>query len=388
MNIILMILTTGLFGKNVMLLYLVFFIVLLYQIVRKKIYIRLSKNLVVLFLFLFSYIIMSMINRLTISSFIFIGGIASYYIGEFITHNSKDKENDITKYIISLAIGFFIHAMLNYSINLTSASRNTIDFWTNTKLAATHQGTFLTMYVSLLFYVFVYKKELYLKILYVVGLLFSFLYLFVLGNRTQIVILLIVFLFNLIIYILKDKNNNNKVLDIAKILLCILFIFTLYNKNCFNIKNYLENSNLMQRFEKNDVKSSDENRFLAQYLGFVSIIDNPFGTKEIIGNLNYSHNMWLDVGKNYGIISYSLLTIYSIMTIVSIRSIIKYSSYSNGFKCLLTSIYSGVYLNFLVEPILEGVPFFFIISLLINGMVDECAYSLKKGVKNENIMDS
>lgn len=389
MNLILFITSMGFLGNYSLCIYGIFFILILYMMIKRKIVFPKNKNFYILLAFSIIYSVIMYFKNNSFAGFILIAPSISYYCGIVIYEFCKNDEKYITKYIFAIAIGLFIHGMLNYSINIGNVNRNTVDFWNNTMLSATLQGTMLTMIMSLVFWVMVYNKKTYIKVLYLICYVLSLLYLTILATRTTIIISVIVFI---IIYFMNGLLNK-KIAKNIKILIigCIFIIFSnvLYNNNFFNIKNIINNSNLIQRMShKEGLNESDQNRFEAQLLGIKYIVNNPFGSKSKIGNLNYAHNLWIDVGKDVGIIPFILIIIYTINYFVSLFGITKDKNISTKYKIFLWSIYLGVNINFFVEPILQGIPFYFMIFVLINGIIDSQYRKLKSGEKYESALDS
>ena len=98
------------------------------------------------------------------------------------------------------------------------------------------------------------------------------------------------------------------------------------------------------------------------------MFDYPFGGYKMSLGLKYAHNLWIDVLYATGLIPFFFLVLYTIKSIQNIISIINNKTVDLQFKIVIFSIFSGCFLNFMVEPILEGVPFMFILFCLFNGM--------------------
>ena len=389
MSVALMLYGMGFLGNYFICVLSIFAFLLAYMMIKRKMIFPKNKNFYILLAFSIIYSVIMYFKNKSFAGFILIAPSISYYCGIVIYEFCKNDEKYIIKYIFAIAIGLFIHGMLNYSINIGNINRNTIDFWNNNMLSATLQGTMLTMIMSLFFWIMVYNKKNYIKIIYLICYILSLLYLTVLATRTTIIISIVVLL---IVYFIngllnKKTSKNIKILIIG----CIFIIFAnvIYNNNMFNLKNIINKSNLIQRMsQKEGLDRSDKNRFEAQLIGIKYIINNPFGSNSKIGDLDYAHNFWIDVGKEAGIIPFILIVLYTINYCVSLVGITKHKEISVKYKIFLWSIYLGVSINFFVEPILQGIPFYFMIFTLINGMVDSQYIKLKSGGKNENTLDS
>lgn len=108
------------------------------------------------------------------------------------------------------------------------------------------------------------------------------------------------------------------------------------------------------------------------------------GNEGVIGNLKYAHNMWLDVGKQTGIIPCALLVTFFIINLKNLYKLIKNNEVSNNLKVLLIGVYTAVLLNLFVEPILQGEPLFFIMFCVIMGMIDMCSTQLSVYFNSNN----
>lgn len=389
MSVALLFYGMGFLGNYFICVFSIFAFLLAYMMIKRKIVFPKNKNFYILLVFSIIYSLIKYFKNNSFIGFILIAPSISYYCGIVIYEFCKNDEKYITKYILAIAIGLFIHGMLNYSINIGNVNRNTVDFWNNTILSATLQGTMLTMIMSLIFWIMVYNKKTYIKVFYLICYVLSLLYLTILATRTTIIISIIVFI---IIYFMNGLLNK-KIAKNIKILIvgCIFIIFSnvLYNNNLFNIKNIINNSNLIQRMsQKEGLNESDRNRFEAQLLGIKYIVNNPFGSNLQIGELNYAHNLWIDIGKEAGIIPFFLMVVYTINYFVSLFGITKDKNISTKYKIFLWSIYLGVNINFFVEPILQGIPFYFMTFALINGIIDSQYRKLKSGEKDESALDS
>lgn len=389
MYILLGIISTGIMNQFFFMTCCLLLIMIIYMIIKRRSIIIHSKSFILLLAFEISYYVLLKVNNIDVAVYKIICPIIMYYCGATIYILKKENDLYINKCIISICVGLFLHAMLNFATNIGSTTRNTIDIWTHQYLAATLQGTMLTMILSMLFYVYGTQKNIKVKIVYGICFALSIMYLLTLGSRTQIIITIIVCVFETILYNVLNKDKK-RVKMILKSIIIVLIMIVAYNINIFGIKDVVHESNLYKRLGQSETKESDNNRLETQILAFKSMLENPFGNEEKIGNLNYAHNMWLDIGKEVGIIPCLLLIGYTISTLKSLYYIIKSKNVgiSLEYKILVTSIYLGVNINFFTEPIMQGIPFFFIMVTLINGMVDAQYYHLKKEKEDEDTLDS
>ena len=371
-NLLLGIISSKAFFEYINIILLGIFCPLIIYIAWKKDKILVSKNLILIIGFAVSYYIISMFYEIDVSK-ISIACVLSYYIGMMLVEISKDKEKSVITYTYSIAIGFFIHAMANYIINIGTKDRNTIDIWTGVGRSATLQATMLTMLMGSSFYsLFGLKNKLY-KLIITIFIILSLSYNLILGTRTLIIVSAVSFILSCITYITLNIRNKPLVLKNGKsLLIVIIVIFLVFISNFMGIREKIENTKLLRRINKPySTEEADENRLQTLFLAFNSILENSMGGNfERIGELKYAHNMWLDAGKQTGIIPFLLLTLFTILSLWNVIKVLKNEKSSTEFKVFLVGIYSAVLLNMMVEPILQGEPLFFIMFCMIIGMTD------------------
>lgn len=379
MNILAGISSLKLFGNYTNSLMVLLIILLSLSIWRKK-KIQLNTNLIVLIAFSITYYINLLLYSQDVSE-ISLFCIISYFIGILIICLSKNINKDIKIYIYSIALGFFIHAMLNYFTNLGTTNRNTIDIWRKTVKSATLQATMLTMIMGTSFFsLFCVKKRLY-KIILGICIILSLCYDMVLATRTLLVVSIISFVVSWIIFINSKENKKYLFKSIIILLVFIEIITIIFVTNLGGIREKIEDSNLVKRINRTDTINSDKSRVNTFFLSIKTIFDYPFGgNNDKIGNLKYSHNMWLDVAKEAGIIPFLLLCLFFIINLRNLIKIILNKKEDLNIKILLVGLYVAVLLNLSVEPILQGEPLFLIMFCMIMGMVDTKVYFTKSDI--------
>ena len=82
-----------------------------------------------------------------------------------------------------------------------------------------------------------------------------------------------------------------------------------------------------------------------------------------------SHNLWLDVLRVGGVIPFVLLLIYSWKAFKGIRKFLRSNAGDITYNFLLIVISTGLFLVFMVEPILDGIVNLFILFCLFRGLL-------------------
>jgi len=339
----------------------------------------LDKGFIYIILFSISYFIILQFYR-TIdlySIFIFlVAPIAAYILGQLVVSQSCSL---IRNYIYIIAIGNFLHGFFNviyttilfgFSIYF-SGLRGFPDIWSREILTATLQGTYYTLVVSLLFYSIVIRKENFLfSYMIIIMAFFSLFVSALMGNRTLLFIMGIVFLVSLIVYFLLEQRKIRIIKIFMSIFILSLILYVLYATNTFALREIVEGSLLVGRMKYSITQ--DDPRFSVYSWAFKQLFDYPMGGYRMyLGGLKYAHNLWLDVLFATGLIPFIFLSLFSINVSINVYKLIKLASLPISLRLLLFGIYAGYILNFMVEPILEGVPIMFVSFCLISGMLSK-----------------
>ncbi|MGM0792397.1 MAG: hypothetical protein ACQEUD_20050 [Bacillota bacterium] len=344
----------------------------------RKLRFKFTLDFIILSLFSLSYyIIFINYNETGINTMLFylIGPVAAFFIGYFIVER---ESNFILKTFLVIILGNFLYGSLNMityfnTFGFNSVERYVPDFWSGHEIGATLQGTYFTLVSSLLFFSFLLIKKRNKKVLSITiffGTIFSIYSSLILGNRTLILVTVLVFGVNIIVFLILNKSNTLRNLKIfIFLMLFILILFVIYSNNIIGIRDFILNSQLNNRLDEG-VSLADDPRLIAYNKAISQILTYPFGGYQMdIGGVSYVHNLWLDVSYATGIIPFFLLLLFSIKSILNLMYIIKNNSEDILFKVFVISIFLGYLLNFMVEPILEGVPYMFLSFCLLAGML-------------------
>jgi hypothetical protein len=299
-----------------------------------------------------------------------IGPVAMFFIGYFVV---LKESKFITKTIFMIILGNFVHGFLNMIGYFTNSSNSVLrvvpDVWTGLKMAATIQGTHFTLISSTLFLIFLMYKKSRFKIIPTIvlfGIIFSIYSSLVLGNRTLLVIVLMIFCINILVYTMLNKTSRSLQLILSIFLLISILVY-LYSINILGVKEFIEGSNFYNRMEQSTL--TDDPRINIYFQVANQMFLYPFGGYKMDLSLYYAHNLWLDVLYATGLIPFFFLLLFTFRSIVNLTYIVKNKKIDITFKLLILSVSAGYVLNFMVEPILEGVPFMFLSFCLISGML-------------------
>ena len=354
------------------------FVVFILQVIRRRnVYLNAlgGPSLWILMLFGFSYAAIGGDNTghglLQAIFYYFIVPVLVYLAGWVLVELDRTNSAEVLfRTLLSMTIGFVVHASLDYFINIGRVRWELTDFFTGQIRAATGLGCINTFAFSLIGYWLFVEKRLKVKISALVLSMPSLLFGLLLGTRTQFGILLATSALALLLI----TYENRSLTAVSKILAVLLVMggttVVLYHTDALQIRTLIESSTLFQRINDTSAvqQDSDQYRINAFFAGVAAISAYPFG-----GNPHhYYHNMWLDVSRIAGIIPFTGILLFTVGSMVSTMQIFLNRQYAVNQRYFLLLIYVGIYLNFFVEPIMEGFMDFFLAFVLITGMVDAC----------------
>lgn len=281
----------------------------------------------------------------------------------------RDHNQYLEKVIYLCAFGFFAHYTLNFISNIGALERNTVDIWTDSVLSATGQASLATMGVAVIVAILFSDKSIGKKIIAFIVAFVIVAYNMILAGRTLLYMLvigiLIAFLFR---SVARKKHFRNIVLTIGLVLVAV---FVVYNFNLFNIRTFVEDSNLYQRIMgKSDLGIVDDLRFDYKAYYLENFFDHPLGGGHLRAEcLHYAHDLYLDGYDQYGIFAFIALVAYIVASLTRLIKGLRSQFMTSNVKQLLLCTYLLLNIQFLIEPVLDGMPFLFVAYCLIDGVL-------------------
>lgn len=286
--------------------------------------------------------------------------------------NIVSKEQSLKIIIIVFAGANFFHLFLNLITNIGATTRNTIDFWTKSNLSATGQTALACLMIAVAYAILFSNSKTIYKALVILALAIIFYYNLMIAGRTIIVLLIVMLIVAYGYHLMNSDNKKQKIKILLLIIAAIALIIILYNYNVFNIKTIVEESNLYNRFwsaQHTEILSEDKR--LGYKLSYLEkFLDYPWGgnrIKEIVGS--YAHDLYLDTYDEAGIFAFLAVIIYIGITIKNLYSIQKSQSIQFYTKQLIFLVYVVLYIEFMIEPILKGMPWLLATFCFIDGAV-------------------
>lgn len=280
----------------------------------------------------------------------------------------RDRQKNMIRLLIAVAVGFAVHASLNYFVNVGRSRFMLRDFFSGMSEAATGLGAVNTYVVSLIGYWIFVEKRLAVKLIALACSIPTLLSLLLLGTRTQMIILISMTALTLLIYTF-ERHGKTALVRVAAILAVLaLAAMAVYQNNLFGIRTTIDASTLLMRLQDTSVGQlrSDAYRINSVWNGIVSLIENPLGHVDH----NYFHNMWLDIGRVGGWIPFIGIMVFSVVVLFHLVKIMKSPWLRTELRYLLFCLIIGAMINFLAEPIIEGMVDFFYSHVLIVGMME------------------
>lgn len=277
----------------------------------------------------------------------------------------EKTERQIKVAIIVCAFGAFVHYLLNMSINFSSLSRNNVDYWTGNVLTATGQACLAILALGVLVaWLFDGGKK---KVYAIVGLCLILAYNMVLAGRTLILIAALVIgaAFWYSFQTIRSKKRG-------KLLLCVctavLVLLVAYAENWGGIRDFVLGSNFSARFETMDISKDTR---LANKMTYVKhLLAYPLGGGQLRNVTGvYAHELYLDAYNDAGILAYLVVILFAGSSFYSAFKAVRRGIVSGDLKLLILCVYLAIFIEFLLEPIMRGMPWLFCVFCFYSGMI-------------------
>lgn len=300
----------------------------------------------------------------------------------FLSYYNKSKpaikEKKLVTAITVLALGPFAHYLLNMVYNLDYAGRNTIDVWTNHVLSATNQAAMGCLIVGVAMGVLFSNKGTIKKLASLGILVLVMVYNLRLAGRTLFVIIAASFAVDYAYVFVKRKDKTVLRKITFWLLIFVVGLFILYNNDIFSFRELLGESNFFERFF-----GSDSTQFISTDSRLHSKLDYlRHFPKSILGGaklreleFGYAHDIVLDTYDEAGIFALLAMLLFLYNAFALLFRMLKAGVISDATKIILLSTYAAVFMQFMVEPILQGTPWLFAVFCFIHGMLAHVARS-------------
>ena len=299
----------------------------------------------------------------------------AYYIGSNVKEPDEDK---IKKIIYILMFAMASHLLLNvvyeYIVHdpdhFFHASTH-LDIWTGGKVASTLLALDLDLLIGSLYYLVFHERNRFIRLSAYVIFVICMFYLIVIGRRTQILILGLVFTLSFIYetFVLKSVNdvNRRRFLILVSLLIGSLILLSLvYFLDLFGLKTVMDNTYIVMKIRQS---FSGDERTNVLFASFKLMLVYLFGGSHISETLGLQvHNLWLDIYDYAGIVPFLLMDLYSLMFIRIMMKIHRSDRISNSFKVLTAGLLICIFVQLNLEPAMTGASLFVIITILLGAL--------------------
>ncbi len=318
---------------------------------------------------------------------------AAYIVGRnYFARNQKEyiaekRDSLIIPVLVVLASGPFTHYLLNYFNGMGSSSRNTVDIWSGTVLSATGQAALACIMIGVAVSTMFIKSKMTAKVFAALALTIVFLYNLILAGRTLFLILIIVTLVCSIFYFKESNSISKRFKLFSSILVIILLLYIAYSYNLFGIKSHIANSNIYFRFfndNSQDILSGQRGNLKLSHLkNFGAGLWGGSHIRRLCGG--YAHDLWLDAYDEAGIFALISLVLFSIGCLYTLWKCISLKYMSKSLRLMLLAVYTSIFLQFFVEPIIQGMPWLFVCFCFMHGVVVQRLYEAKRELSKQQL---
>ncbi len=325
-------------------------------------------RVVVLLLFLFSYVAIGNVYGLVEWSFLYTASIMIVLIYIYAIFSPLN----IRVSIFSLVYGFIVFVAL--STYLTSRveplliinSRKILNAWTfgihNSPLFGVFLSFGLCLFISSVFL----NKNIMLRMLISLPLfILSVFCLIKFQSRGPFLVFAIITLMSVVKFRKYLVLNNNRLT-----VYFMLFLSFLYFVSNFIIANYSE-LGIDVYTDRLQEQGFESDRFRTWMIGVKSIFFSPLGGREIALNNNltgYIHNAYLDISYISGVVPLIFLVLFYFLHIKEIKFFFN-SNINVDYKVLMFIFGLCSFINLLYEPVLQGSPVFFTLHIYFLGLI-------------------
>lgn len=302
-----------------------------------------------------------------------------YLLGNYgacLARSKKDNKEKIFFWLLfAMVLGYTIHGVLNSYLYFAGyraggTARKWMDIWRQSFIPGTQHGIFyLPTFAVFLPSIIYFKKRKIMNICMIIAALFFSYIALVTRSRMSVVIFAIMFVGQLFLFVILEKDELKKYVSNKKVLFCgailagLMFIVAVTLMNTSVVKIFIENMG-------KDGGILNNVRFVAQRNVLKALPSHLLGgmDKSVIG-FNYAHNVWLDMAKLTGIIPFIFFALYTLFTVYEILQFVMKKDISTDIKMIVAGVYVVFFLFYSVEPAMEANVNYMTPWIFLNGMV-------------------
>lgn len=342
-----------------------------------------DSHVIVLGMFTVIYSIFYTFNPISGTQFIFIYLLFPplfYLLGKLIAQKLKDFEN-IYSFIVFLAVSYSIVALISVLYNIYTkgfvvVNRNISMIWSDDIMNATGMAAYLfaNMCIPALLLFSFRKNSLPKNIFLILIYLLSIAATLRLGSRTQLVISASALVTGLVFFI----SRQNIVGKFKTLLISIVIISGIISYTSVDLESDTFSSYSGRIESKRYGAASAGGRTGQWEKSIINLYEKPLGWD--VDDFGLSHNLWLDAARVGTVIGFVFLILFSFKSARITYKFIASKTVYNPLRNLVLVYFVSFYLQFFVEPILDGSIQLFVFYCLFQGIVNETHF-----INNSNI---
>ncbi len=293
-----------------------------------------------------------------------------YLLGNSIHYDPHDQSSQSIRYIFYLLFGFFIaytsmiiysyiaikqdHPLTSYGLYVNFPNEYKRLHVNGGRLISTIIAYYLTISSFLFSYFIIFfdrfkKKKIFSiweMIIFITIALFSLYVAVLMGRRTTLMLFFTVFTLLLFVRFLFDSTYKEK--GIIILLLVLLSIVTYHFFEDFIQRHF------MYIYNKLMVKGIHDVRFSFWIPGLEAMLAYPFGGGHgvfVAHGIRLAHNTWIDIGKDFGVIPFTLFVMICVLHLYYFIRILFSPSVNIFLKYQLLIILCGMIPILMIEPV-------------------------------------
>ena len=298
--------------------------------------------------------------------------VLSHYLSKEIKVHDKSGI-ELSKVIYCLVFGHAVHGVLNSYLYFAGYRWEGTRYWMDVWQREIIPGTQLTLYYipvfAVLFPALIYFTKKKGRNIMVILLSLFFVYAsLATRTRTTLLVLALVFFIQGVIFVLLEKEKVMKNVTPKKLGLFFGGIIVLIAVLVFALKD-LE---IIRIFINNLSKGGgilNNIRFVVQRQALSQIFDYPWGGSQMVLDLKLTHNVWLDLANEAGIIPFFAFAGYTFWTLYELIRFVMKKEIATEVKLMMVGIYVAFFLYYTVESAIRATVHFMTPWMLVNGLV-------------------
>lgn len=302
--------------------------------------------------------------------------LVMYVLSHYLSKEIKEYDKsglELSKVIYCLVFGHAVHGVLNSYLYFAGYRWEGTRYWMDVWQREIIPGTQLTLYYipvfAVLFPALIYFTKKKGRNIMVILLSLFFVYAsLATRTRTTLLVLVLVFFIQGVIFVLLEKEKVMKNVTPKKLGLFFGGIIVLIAVLVFALKD-LE---IIRAFIDNLSKGGgilNNIRFVVQRQALSQIFDYPWGGSQMVLDLKLTHNVWLDLANEAGIIPFFAFAGYTFWTLYELIRFVMKKEIATEVKLMMVGIYVAFFLYYTVESAIRATVHFMTPWMLVNGLV-------------------